>query len=507
MEEVSLIIEEQVFKVSKDMLCKHSDYFCAMFSGKFVESYQEEVKINIVDADSMKIILKYMENDSIDLTEYSLDIIGDLAIDATFLQVVELIKQIECHLDTQLSASNFMETMNIAKNVAYKKLLKLSASFGLLSFKDMKADYIPSIDKLYWYLSHPYLHVSNELDIFKLGLDWILHTETGADALLLILCCLDIKKLTSRCQNQKPTAVPRFLYTFNDKKGFEKWLEVSEKDLWSWNSIAWGLTKLVVVCGEVGIGTGRFMKDVQVYDTLRKQWTVHGVELPSRRHGGVAIVGDSLFIIGGIGAHRTVLYAKPIVYDLKLRSYKYIAHFPEPKQCNAVCAHKDVIYTAGQRSIYKYDDTGESDRWVRLIKTQICVGFMISYKEYIYCMQDYSVNLFRVRPGIDTRLESICDFNYPPATLCNVGNRLLYFSRVLCKKTDANVVEEYRGDCSEETPSIVWIQSQPAMMVNDVAGSCALVLDIPKIDVDIPSSEWQIIDLSLSVDFPPALPN
>lgn len=47
MEEVSLHIDNQVFKVKKHVLCEHSDYFRAMFSGNYVENEQKEIKIDV----------------------------------------------------------------------------------------------------------------------------------------------------------------------------------------------------------------------------------------------------------------------------------------------------------------------------------------------------------------------------------------------------------------------------------------------------------------------------
>lgn len=348
----------------------------------------------------------------IDLSEHSMTTVGELAVAANFLQITELVKQIEYCLDLQLSVSNWMQTLAIAENSSYSKLEQLSAAFGLLSFKAMKPEYVPTIQKLYWYLSHPYLDTLNELDVFKFGLEWIINNETGADALMIVLCCLDIKRLnnselkemkvlvseyanslgckvvdclheltsrefdlsttvvteqksmlcemfTERVYNEVLTLMKQsrdrqllytptvpitivkdtpldveahFMYTFSKDKAFEKWIEVAEKNLWGWNIVAWGATKLVVVCGEYGRGTGSFMKDVKVYDTLRMEWTRHGVELPSRRHGGVAVVNDSLFIIGGVGGFRLVNLLcyksrKLFIYIININNiYSYFKH-------------------------------------------------------------------------------------------------------------------------------------------------------------------------------------
>lgn len=47
MEEVSLIIDDQIFKAKKDVLCEHSDYFRAMFSGNYVENEKQEITIDV----------------------------------------------------------------------------------------------------------------------------------------------------------------------------------------------------------------------------------------------------------------------------------------------------------------------------------------------------------------------------------------------------------------------------------------------------------------------------
>lgn len=327
----------------------------------------------------MKIILQYMNIGLIDLTEYPLSTIGDLIVAVNFLQITELLKQIEYTLDIQMSPSNCLEIMIIAQNSDFAKLEQLAATCALLSFKQMKPEYIPTLSKLCWYLSHPYLDVSSELDVFNLGHEWLLQNETGGDALLIVLGCLDVKKLTVtnlatinssmseypnslaakvvECLHKLATldfdlSVPTLqlqelllheshtervfrevmslvkdsksrlleytpvvpvwsltyhsMYTFSEKQGFEHWLDIAEKNVWGWSNVAWGPTKLVVVAGECSRGTGVFIKDVKVYDTLRKEWTNHGVELPARRHAGVAIVEDSLFLIGGLAAFRQV---------------------------------------------------------------------------------------------------------------------------------------------------------------------------------------------------------
>lgn len=335
----------------------------------------------------MKAILKYMELGLIDLSEYSLSSIGDLAVSANFLQIMELIKQIEFTLDLQLSLSNWVKTMAIAEMATFSKLEKFAAAFGLLSFTSMKPNHIPSLYKLFWYLSHPYLNTDSELRVFQFGLKWIQEMKQSPDVLLIILACLDVKALKraeleeisttlkeysehslaakmtnclleissrewatneadiiehkttltelytvrvydevlSLVCNSTPRELrltpvvsvspiesshdkgPQFLYKFMGQAGFEQWLEVAEKVLWGWSITNWGPNKLVVVGGEFGRGTGLFMREVAVWDTLRKEWTRHRVQLPPRRHAGVVVIGNELYVIGGVGTYRLVM--------------------------------------------------------------------------------------------------------------------------------------------------------------------------------------------------------
>lgn len=46
-QEVSLLIEDEVFIVKKDLLCEYSDYFRAMFSGNYVEKKQQEIRVDV----------------------------------------------------------------------------------------------------------------------------------------------------------------------------------------------------------------------------------------------------------------------------------------------------------------------------------------------------------------------------------------------------------------------------------------------------------------------------
>lgn len=110
-----------------------------------------------------------------------------------------------------------------------------------------------------------------------------------------------------------------------------------------------------------------------------------------------------------------------IIYDLKQRSYRKIAQLPDAIQNPAVCSHDDMVYAAGHNNIYRYEDSGETDRWVRVVGTEIRMSCMMSYNGHIYCTQNYFSYLYRFKPDVDKKLEMIASFTNPPAAICNLG--------------------------------------------------------------------------------------
>lgn len=111
-----------------------------------------------------------------------------------------------------------------------------------------------------------------------------------------------------------------------------------------------------------------------------------------------------------------------IIYDLNQRSFRKIAKFPDAIQNPAICSFDNNIYAAGHKNIYRYEDQGDGkDLWEAVVKTDIRMSCMRSYKKYIYCTQSYFSNLYRFRPGIDRKLELITSFSSPPSTMCNMS--------------------------------------------------------------------------------------
>ncbi|GBP13398.1 Kelch-like protein 26 [Eumeta japonica] len=552
-QEVTLLIEGQLFTIDKSLLCEHSEYFRAMFSGNYKENQLREIAIEVVDANSMQLIIDWMRHSYIDLSDPSC--LSDLASSANYLQINELIKQIETTLDYQLSDSTWMSTLIVAEAASYIQLEYRSAMHGLLSFKKMKPIYVPALDRLHWYLSHPWLDTEDEISVFRFGCEWIKTTNSPPESFLIILGCLDMSNLSNvdfeemlslmqnykeclayriiqfllevsislsdiiveairlhrdelcekhsqevydevieivrgshrrgmpvvpcvpminkidwKCSDEEaseklcPPNTPQYIYKFIENVGFEQWLEVTDKSLWGWSVCAWGRTKVCVVGGEYGRGSGHFMKEIAIWDVIRQEWIRHSVNLPPRRHAGLACVNDELYIVGGVGTFRVIL-SSAIVYNLAEKSFRKIANIPDNMQNPAICGYRGKIYVASHKNIYRYNGEGENDKWELVLNTELRAHSLVGHRNYIYVSQNYFNQLYRFKPDKDAALESVTSFNNPVSAVCSNGRQIIAFTHTN-PATESIAVETFE----DEKKSLIWTEEKCALKIYDGAG-------------------------------------
>lgn len=101
------------------------------------------------------------------------------------------------------------------------------------------------------------------------------------------------------------------------------------------------------------------------------------------------------------------------------RSYRKLAKLPDAIQSPAICTHKGEVYAAGHKNIYKYQEVGEVDQWITAITTEMRTNRMTSFKDYIYCAQNYFSPMYRFQPGVNDKLDLITNYSHPPAAICN----------------------------------------------------------------------------------------
>lgn len=117
------------------------------------------------------------------------------------------------------------------------------------------------------------------------------------------------------------------------------------------------------LCGEYGIGSGRWNRDVLKWDPYRRSWMRIGAIPSVRRHCKVAVVGKRIYLVGGFGRFRVVLDSVD-VFDTSSGQWRCGSRIPCPVFSAAVCAAEDSIFLFSGR-VYRYDIS--KDTWLLLV--------------------------------------------------------------------------------------------------------------------------------------------
>ncbi|XP_022235704.1 kelch-like protein 17 isoform X2 [Limulus polyphemus] len=103
---------------------------------------------------------------------------------------------------------------------------------------------------------------------------------------------------------------------------------------------------IYILGGEYGIGTGRWNKNVWMFDVFQKKWSLVSVMPSSRRHFQTCVLNGCLYLLGGFGSYRVVLFSVEC-YNTKTGWLQQIIHLAyasldvDSHKLFQVCSHQN----------------------------------------------------------------------------------------------------------------------------------------------------------------------
>ncbi|KAJ8298096.1 hypothetical protein KUTeg_024627 [Tegillarca granosa] len=150
---------------------------------------------------------------------------------------------------------------------------------------------------------------------------------------------------------------------------------------------------IIFTGGETKFGKNTWIIDVWKYDTFSHQWEVITKLQNVRRHHGMCIMGDCIYLIGGFGKYRMKLDSVEM-FNCKTGKWSTLASLPEPAFSLAATVCNGKIYAIKSR-VYCYDP--QEDRW-KIDNGDpppfICSD-ALTYGQYIYLPSRYCSRLTR----------------------------------------------------------------------------------------------------------------
>ncbi|KFO93986.1 Kelch-like 4 [Buceros rhinoceros silvestris] len=396
--DVLLIAGDQKIPAHRLVLSAASDYFAAMFTNDVREAKQEEIKMEGVDPDALKALVRYAYTGILELKE---DTIESLLAAACLLQLSQVIEVCCNFLMKQLHPSNCLGIRSFGDAQGCTELLKVAHTYTMEHFteviKNQEFLLLPAneIAKL---LSSDDINVPDEEAIFQALMMWVRHDLQNRQRDLGMLLSyirlpllppqlladlenspmfaddLECQKLLMeamkyhllperRSMMQSPRTKPRkstvgSLYAVGGMDATKGTTTIEKYDLRtnSWIQIGtmngrrlqFGVAvidnKLYIVGGRDGLKTSNI---VECFNPITKVWTVMP-PMSTHRHGlGVAMLEGPMYAVGG---HDGWSYLNTVErWDPQARQWNYVASMSTPRSTVGVAALNSKLYAVGGR--------------------------------------------------------------------------------------------------------------------------------------------------------------
>ncbi|NWX46393.1 KLHL4 protein, partial [Steatornis caripensis] len=396
--DVLLIVGDQKIPAHRLVLSAVSDYFAAMFTNDVREAKQEEIKMEGVDPDALKALVRYAYTGILELKE---DTIESLLAAACLLQLSQVVEVCCSFLMKQLHPSNCLGIRSFGDAQGCTELLKVAHTYTMEHFteviKNQEFLLLPAneIAKL---LSSDDINVPDEEAIFQALMMWVRHDLQNRQRDLGMLLSyirlpllppqlladlenspmfaddLECQKLLMeamkyhllperRSMMQSPRTKPRkstvgALYAVGGMDATKGTTTIEKYDLRtnSWIQIGtmngrrlqFGVAvidnKLYIVGGRDGLKTSNI---VECFNPITKVWTIMP-PMSTHRHGlGVAMLEGPMYAVGG---HDGWSYLNTVErWDPQARQWNYVASMSTPRSTVGVAALNSKLYAVGGR--------------------------------------------------------------------------------------------------------------------------------------------------------------
>ncbi|KAK4810337.1 hypothetical protein QYF61_019140 [Mycteria americana] len=362
--DVLLIVGDQKIPAHRLVLSAVSDYFAAMFTNDVREAKQEEIKMEGVDPDALKALVRYAYTGILELKE---DTIESLLAAACLLQLSQVIEVCCNFLMKQLHPSNCLGIRSFGDAQGCTELLKVAHTYTMEHFteviKNQEFLLLPAneIAKL---LSSDDINVPDEEAIFQALMMWVRHDVQNRQrdlGMLLSYIRLPLlppqvgKGRADRELNYQLKCLPQA--SFRQRKDYctttiekydlrtNSWIQIGTMN---GRRLQFGVAvidnKLYIVGGRDGLKTSNI---VECFNPITKVWTIMP-PMSTHRHGlGVAMLEGPMYAVGG---HDGWSYLNTVErWDPQARQWNYVASMSTPRSTVGVAALNSKLYAVGGR--------------------------------------------------------------------------------------------------------------------------------------------------------------
>ena len=334
------------------VLAASSRYFYSMFVRDMLESKQERITLQGVDAEAMQLLVQFAYTAKLEINTTNVQTLMTAASLFNFPAVFDATSKF---LVKQLHPSNCLGIRLFAKTHGSSKLVEAASTY----FRDHFADTIEQdefvhllAEDLAALLDCSDLNVRLEEDVYKAVIQWLDHApQNRKDNLPHLLKSVRLPLLSTSFLTSKVECNPYIKKSLECRDLLDKAKNfhlVPEQFMMSTDE--WFLPRKSTVGLLFAIGgrgaVGEPFSSVEFYDFRTNSWH-EGPELKSRRrHVGVACLGNKIYAVGGHDGNQHLNSVER--YDPKVGRWEYVQSMKKLRRGIAVGVLGGPLYAVGK---------------------------------------------------------------------------------------------------------------------------------------------------------------
>ena len=354
--DVTLVAGEREFAAHRVVLAAGSPYFHAMFTNAHMESRQDRIVLNGIEASSLENILTFIYSASLEITETN---VQNLLAAASLLQLTPVIEACCSFLKVRLEPENCIGIASFADMHGCKQLSQASWNYALQNFKTVSfSDEFLSAPShvLQELLCSENLNVRSEENVLDAVMRWFRHDESSrlpTVASLLQVTKLPIIPMATLLDKLGPLAShPNCQDLIQSAQAFQSKSIIPAKvqqtdslfNMYTPRKSIKQKREIYLVGGETY--PGRTTVDtVEVFNPRKNSWRSLACMGQGRRGVGVGVLNGVLYAVGGSDGVQALKIVE--CFNQDSNSWTRVADMNEPRSSVAAAVMEDALYAVG----------------------------------------------------------------------------------------------------------------------------------------------------------------
>lgn len=354
--DVTLVVGEREFLAHRVVLAAGSPYFLAMFTNAHMESKQNRIALNGVEASSLENILTFIYSASLEITEEN---VQSLLAAASLLQLSPVIDACCSFLKVRLEPENCIGIASFADMHGCKQLSQASWNFALQNFKTVSfsEEFLSApAHVLQELLCSENLNVKSEENVLDAVMRWF-HHDAGSHLLTIasLLQCikLPIIPMATLLDKLGPlTSHPACQDLLQCARAFQNKSIIPAKseqtdllfNVYVPRKSIKQKREVYLIGGETYPGRTT-VNTVEVFNPRKNSWRSLASMGQGRRGVGVGVVDGVLYAVGGSDGIHALRMVE--CFNQDSNSWRRVADLNEPRSSVAVAVMEDVLYAVG----------------------------------------------------------------------------------------------------------------------------------------------------------------